>query len=513
MKKAILLFLLSIVIETKINAQYFNINLGRPNPYIEYSYPKPLIYQDSLWLINLDVTRYLPGNYAFYPSIIIINNKGEFKKEIYPTDTIIPHYYADWLKKNESEYDIVGTEYDSNSVGSFFLLKLNSDLSIKSKNTYKLTRDIGDIKKLRRLPNGNLAFCGLIENYDKINKKYEEQQAVFFLIDSLGNELWHIEYGDSINNENFFDFAWDADYNFYIVGQWLEPYIDADFQSLIIKINSKGKIIWEKLFGQKDELNFFSKVNWIPGNRLICFGGYGPNGFNITKGGLQISVIDTLGNKIFNKNYFSNDIEPYDCIQDKQNNFICAGQTSEPDGKYNSGFIAKISQTGDTIWTHNYPLFIGGKRNIQVFYGINNTSDGGFILTGSTFKMNLSGIGNNSQAWVVKVDSLGFDHTALWPVATHETEDIQENNIISFFPNPTSGELFYRWKDLAPIVRDRWVVYFYDLQGKLVFTHSMSINTNNIMLQSLAVGVYPYVIKDSKNAFIKSGKVVVQKRY
>ncbi|HMG15286.1 MAG TPA: hypothetical protein VK590_07575, partial [Saprospiraceae bacterium] len=68
----------------------------------------------------------------------------------------------------------------------------------------------------------------------------------------------------------------------------------------------------------------------------------------------------------------------------------------------------------------------------------------------------------------MKVDSLGYDHLTQFPTATNEPNEILESNIISFYPNPTSGELFYRWKDLAHIVRDRWKVYFYNLQGDLV---------------------------------------------
>ncbi len=512
MKNLIYIILFFSIFTNNVKAQYFNINLGRPDPYLESSNTKALNYQDSLWLININITRYVPGDYAFFPSIIIINNNGEFKKEIYLTDTIIHHYYADWVKVNEKEFDIVGTEYDTANNGSFFKLKLNADLDLQSNIKYNITRDIGDIKRLKKLPNGNFAFCGLIQNYDKINKKTEEEQAVFYLLDSLGNELWHVEYGDSINDEKFFDFTWDLENNFYILGQWTEPYFDADFQDLVVKINKNGKIVWDKKYGTVQQLNGGESIKIMNNNQIVIFSGYKDNILFSDFGKFNFSIIDSLGIINLKKEYGIYGGVIYDCAEDNFGNYVCIGQTDEPDGNKQSGFIVKFAPNGDALWTHIYPLFIEEKKNIQNFYGINITPDGGYILTGITNKKFFPDYAPNAQAWVMKVDSLGYDHISQFPTATYEPEVLPENNIICFFPNPTGGDLFYRWKELAPIVRDRWVVYFYDLEGRLVFTHPMSINNNSIMLQSLATGVYPYVIKDSKNAFITKGKVVVQKR-
>lgn len=513
MKNLIYIILFFSILTNNVKAQYFNINLGRPKPYLEFSHSNPLVYHDSLWIINMNITRYATGNYTFFPSIITINNKGEFINEIFPTDTINKHYYAEWVKVSEKEYAVVGTEYDSSNVASFFLLKLDEKLHFISKTLYKVPRDIGDISGFKKLPNGNLAFCALIQNYDKVNKKFGEQQAVFYLLDSLGNKLWYSEYGDSTNNEKYHDFTWDKYYNFYLVGQWIEPYSDGDFQNLLVKIDSTGNIQWGKKYGKKEDLNGWTVIKFTNDNKLIYFGVYNAADIFQNYGGLELGILDTSGQVNSNKRYFNFPVQLNDCVQDNQGNFICDGQTSEPDDKNVSGFIAKINQNADTIWTRNYPLYIESVKKSQNYYAINKTGDGGYILTGITSKINNEGIGSNAQAWVMTVDSMGYDHLTQFPTATHEPESENENIFIKFYPNPTNGELFYRWNEIAPIVRDSWVVYFYDLQGNLVITHPMSFSNNSIMLQSLASGVYPYVIKDSKNAFIKSGKVVVQRRY
>ena len=504
-----LTFILNVLPLNSTYSQYFNIDIGRPQPYIEYNNCEALSYQDSLWLINVNVIRDLPSSYIFYPSISIINKLGKVIKELYPTDTITRHQYSDWIKTDENEIIIIGNEYDSLNSPSFFILKLNNNLVLEEKTSFKIPRDVGEIARIKILPNNNLAICGVILNYNEINKEYEEQQGIFYLLDPDGNEIWHIEYGDTINNEKFFDFTWDADYNFYLAGQWVEPYFDGDFQSLIIKIDSTGKVIFSKLFGKKEELEAFQNIEII-GNKIVCLGGFNTADFSQNWGGLKIVYFDTSGQFINNINYFEHDIDPNQCIF-QDSSIICACQKFDENYK-GSGTIIKFNYAGDTIWTRDYPLFINGKKYLQRFYGINN-SENGFILTGSTSKKFFQGFGANQQVWVIKVDSLGYDHITQFPTSTFEPEVNLENNIITFYPNPTSGALFYRWKDLLPLVKDRWVVSFYDLQGRIVYTHPMSINENSLMLESLSPGIYPYVIRDSKSAYVTKGKVVVQGRH
>lgn len=513
MKEKYQLFLILTIINfgliTNSYAQFFNINLGRFNPYIETTNSEALQYKDSLWLINSHITRYLTGNYIYYPSITTINNKGEILDEIFPTDTFTFHYYADWLKGSNDEIIIVGTEYDSSNNAYFFLLKLNKDLNVIFKNSIKCPRNIGEISKLKLLPNGNLAFCGLIQNYDYLNKEYEEMQGIFYLLDSFGNELWHLEYGDSINTEKIFDFTWDVNYNFYLAGQWVEPYIDTDFQSLLIKANSKGKIEYSKLYGVKEELEAFSNIELF-NNKLICIGAYNTSDPSQNWGGFRVVLFDTTGQYINNFDYYEYDTEPYACLRE-DSIIVCAGQKFDEQFK-GSGFLLKFTIDGDTIWKRDYPLFIQEKKYTQRLKGINKSKNG-YILTGITSKKFLTNFAPNSQVWVMTVDSLGYDHITQFPTATYEPEENIENNIITFFPNPTSGELFFRWKDLVPLVKDRWVVSFYDLQGKLVYSHPMTINENSLMLESLSPGVYPYVIRDSKNVYVSKGKILVQSKY
>lgn len=90
--------------------------------------------------------------------------------------------------------------------------------------------------------------------------------------------------------------------------------------------------------------------------------------------------------------------------------YIVAGYTYSNDGdvKGNHGtydcWIVKLKENGDTIWTKT----LGGS-NYDEAYSIQQTSDDGYIVAGSTASNNGNVQGNhgNNDYWIVKLNSKG----------------------------------------------------------------------------------------------------------
>lgn len=496
-------------------SQYFNINLGQPDPYVNDILHRALPFQDSLWLVNMYNDRYVPVGRVFYYTLPVLNSKGELKNEYILYDTTNFFAYLDIIKSKLNDYKILVKDYSIDGDPYYDLQIFDDNLIKLSTTAIAFARNEVSIGSMKELKEGSIIFCGYMQKYNKIKKGYEESQAILYKLDSEGNEIWHTEYGDCINYEKFYDFTEDEEGNIYAVGQWVEPYFDGDYQSLLVKYDKDGKLLWSKLYGDPLLLDYYSVININSKNELIINGGYGLNTnispFDKWYGRMIYYRLDTLGNLLGSKEYQQYGSNFYDCVKDSADNLICAGQTYEPDDKKTRGFVAKFNATGDTIWTRRYDTFINGQEFTGRFYGIAATSDNGYILTGGRFAW--FGVPPyNKQGWVVKVDSLGYDHNQLSPVATHEPEEADQEPIITFYPNPTSGELFYRYKDVYMIERKTWVVSFYDLQGKVVKSFEMNPNTNMVQLSSLPDGVYPYIIRTKDKQFVKSGKVVVKRR-
>ncbi|MBL7830173.1 MAG: hypothetical protein JNK41_04035, partial [Saprospiraceae bacterium] len=473
-------------------AQYFNKDYGRPDPYIETVNSKAFMVSDSNIGFIKSITRYVPGNYRFFPSITIINKYGNEVSEIFPTDSIYSHYYSGCLKISDDKFQVVGGEYKPGNINNFTIYLFDHNFNKLGVNKIGMPRNQCDIGENKSLMLQNIGFCGQIQTYDTINKTFEESQAILYKLDSEGNEIWHTEYGDSINSEKFYDFTEDEQGNIYAIGQWVAPYFDGDYQSLLVKYDKNGTLLWSKKYGDPNLLDYFTVIHINSKNELVINGGYGLNTnlnpFNKRYGRMIHFVLDSSGIVLTKKEYGIYGSVVYDCVKDSSDYLTCAGQTYEPDDKKTRGFVAKFNAEGDTLWTRRYDTFINGVEKTCRFNGIAASKDNGYILTGARFAW--FGVPPNSfQGWVVKVDSLGYDHNQLSPVATHEPEEADQEPIITFYPNPTSGELFYRYKDVYMIERKTWVVSFYDLQGIEVKSFEMNPFTNSLLLSSLPDGV------------------------
>ncbi|MFZ0388830.1 MAG: T9SS type A sorting domain-containing protein [Calditrichia bacterium] len=78
--------------------------------------------------------------------------------------------------------------------------------------------------------------------------------------------------------------------------------------------------------------------------------------------------------------------------------FITAGSTEGPNNTGYDGWLIKSSENGTTEWQKIY----GGVSH-DVFYAVQQTADGGFILAGS----NIAVPGRKSDIWVVRTDEAG----------------------------------------------------------------------------------------------------------
>ncbi|MEP1095756.1 MAG: DUF4493 domain-containing protein [Cyclobacteriaceae bacterium] len=87
-------------------------------------------------------------------------------------------------------------------------------------------------------------------------------------------------------------------------------------------------------------------------------------------------------------------------LQTSDGGFIVAGTSNSSDVVPNQGdydfYLIKTDADGEVEWQNNY-----GTPNRDFCWGVAETTDGGYVATGST------GSVNNSDGWVVKVDGLG----------------------------------------------------------------------------------------------------------
>ena len=81
--------------------------------------------------------------------------------------------------------------------------------------------------------------------------------------------------------------------------------------------------------------------------------------------------------------------------------FVVAGETRSYGSGSQDGWLVKLNSSGDEEWSRTF----GGTER-DIFYSVQPTSDGGFVLAGETHSAE-GATASSSHFWLVKTDSLG----------------------------------------------------------------------------------------------------------
>jgi hypothetical protein len=187
----------------------------------------------------------------------------------------------------------------------------------------------------------------------------------------------------------------------------------------VLKLTSDGLLQWQKCLGGTGfELNYSIDV--------IDDGSYIVTGFTMSNNGdvsgnhgerdVWIVKLSNVGNIQWQKCLGGlNDDEAYVTKQTSDGGFIVLGTTNSNDGDV-SGFhgsrdiwLIKLSNTGTIQWQRS----LGGSGSEYAFDGIEQLSDGSFIVVGYTQSNDgdVSDFHGDTDIWVIK---LSFDGNILW---------------------------------------------------------------------------------------------------
>jgi hypothetical protein len=173
--------------------------------------------------------------------------------------------------------------------------------------------------------------------------------------------------------------------------------------------------------------------------------------------------------------------------------YVVAGRSYRPNPLENGydylGLVAKISKEGDSLWTRRYNHIQSAAEN-HIFYDLEETPDGGFVMVGQAADFNqLTGDLPLQRAWIVKVDQ----HGCLVPGChlTSPTVELQEASFeIKTYPNPATDYLNVYFQH--PMLKETAYFSLVDVSGKtaLEFQSRHGDITHMIPVGGLASGIY-----------------------
>jgi uncharacterized delta-60 repeat protein len=270
----------------------------------------------------------------------------------------------------------------------FWVLKLNSTGNVTWQKAYG--NSVNDVvSSIQQTSDGGFIVAGFTGSH-----MYNLDFWVLKL-NNTGNVIWQKTYGGSD-----LDAAWSiqqtSDGGYIVAGDTsplhilgsISP-ISADYYIWVLKLDANGNVTWQKAYSGSGVEDARSIQQTSDGGFIVA--GMNDNGFWVLK-------LNSTGNVTWQKAYGGSSTDHGRSIQQTSDGgFIVAGRTAS----YGAGdydiWVLKLNSTGNVTWQKTY-----GGSNWDDTDSIQQTSDGGFIVAGST-----NSYGGYADCWVLKLNNTG----------------------------------------------------------------------------------------------------------
>jgi hypothetical protein len=216
-------------------------------------------------------------------------------------------------------------------------------------------------------------------------------------------DVWLIktdENGEMLWNRTFGGTSWDegcfvqetTDGGYIIIGR-SDCLTATGDEVWLIKIDSDGKKIWDRTFGGR----YLDRGN---SGQQTSDGGYiitGVTYSSVTRSyDMWLIKTNSVGTMLWNKTFGGSGWDEGYCVQQTTDGGYIITGTSSNNGYNMDVFLVKTDSNGNTMWEKSF-----NETNIEYAKTVHQTTDGGYIITGTTFKY------NHADVWLIKTNSTG----------------------------------------------------------------------------------------------------------
>jgi len=224
---------------------------------------------------------------------------------------------------------------------------------------------------------------------------------VLLMLDTLGasaqpEEEWNKTFGGSGSDVG--NSVIEAEDGGYIIAGWTDSFGMGQNDVWLTKTDSKGFEEWNRTYGGTGDDIGRSVMNVGDGYFIVgSTRSHGSGDFD-----LWLIKTDSEGNKVWDKTFGGPDFDWGNTAQQTEDEgYIVAGTTYSFGAGRGDFWLIKTDLNGNEMWNKTF----GGINLDAAFSMVHSSKDGGYVIVGSTRSYG----GGESDVWLIKVDSKGFE--------------------------------------------------------------------------------------------------------
>ncbi|MBI4648957.1 MAG: T9SS type A sorting domain-containing protein [Bacteroidia bacterium] len=397
----------------------------------------------------------------------------------------------DIIQTNDSCYIIAGSSVTYIDTihywdGNIWIIKLDYNGSFIWQKTFGGSSSDTPMQIIQTSDNNFIIVGGTSSSDGDVTYSHGDTDFWVIKIDTSGQLIWEKTYGGSQN-----DFAYSVtetnDSNYVICGRTNSCDGDIDNSNgstdiWIIKIDSARNIIWRKTYGGTyTDIPYSIITNENDEFFLTGYSNSNDHDFSINFGGFDIFVfkLDSLGNKIWQKNYGGNGNESASqIINTSLNEYYVMGYTYSYDNDFlvNKGLcdvvIFSINDNDSLLWYKTY--------------GGSNWDYGNFLCLIRQKEYIIAAYTNSTDGDIIN----NYGESDIWIMKINQTNNIQQQNIqknIQIFPNPSAGKFTIKFTSPAFHINN---INIFNTVGYCIYSFKSSDPEVKIDIGNKSKGIY-----------------------
>lgn len=297
-------------------------------------------------------------------------------------------YTASFVQQTgDGGYIVAGETYSFGTYNNFWLMKLDAEGTIAWQKRYGGGGYYYE-EDARQTSDGGYIMAGIY------NGGYN---GWVLKLNSNGTIAWQKRYSRVMTEIGPYSIQQTSDGGYVMAGS---AWTGTGGHAFVSKLNNDGSIFWQKAYGYEEGRPWFSASKI----QQTGDGGYIMAGFSESSSDLWMAKLGSDGTINWQKKYGGTSFINRPCSLQRTNDggYIVAGSVPQPDpySFYRDVLVIKLASNGTITWQKKYGI---EGPNENAASSIQQTSDGGFIVTGRT---NSFGAGSD-DVWLLKLDATG----------------------------------------------------------------------------------------------------------